>query len=193
MDRFPFRSVQKRDGGLTCEDRLNRALKGLLPDQDHEFHDLVYFWLRRKLFLRKYGDRIRVGVRPMYDKHLEMDERANSQIHARVGPIVLDKLLTLLPLVSEAQMEDSVEDELRGHHGCYRCRHYASAWDRRSERRVDSSWAFPACAIYGFIPPVCLDFILSEHCSDCGIPVAYDPKGETGRSGPLKCRIDLER
>lgn len=171
----------------TCRARLQAELVRILPGQDGHFISQVYSWLRRKTHLRIRGDHFRRNVPPMYLKHVELDKAFTEIILARVGPRLVQQLLELLPLAAEAYMEASVDRSLEVDHGCPRCQHHCSSWDRRGERGEHGTWSATECAIYGFIPPVCLHFALTSYCSECGREVAYDPKGDTGREYALMC------
>lgn len=187
MERALPERPRRGDNVPTCRARLNAELWRLLPGQDEYFISQVYSWLRRKTHLRIRGDHFRRKVPPMYLKNVELDKSFTEIILRRVGSGLVQQLLELLPLATEAFMEASVDRLLEVDHGCPRCQHHCSSWDRRGERGEHGTWPATDCAVYGFIPPVCLHFALANSCSECGRDVAYNPKGDTGRECALTC------
>lgn len=177
----------------SCQELLEEEISRLIPGKDRHFLLRVGLWLRGKTFLRIHGDHVRRTVTPMYIKFMELDAKVGRDVLDSIGPLVYEQLLRLQPMATEAYMERSIEQDLEMHHGCHRCRHHDSAWDRRGERGEGGIRPSIDCSIYGFIPPVCLDFAETRHCADCGSEVTYDPGDDSGRIMQLTCDACLEK
>ena len=107
---------------------------------------------------------------------------------ARVTDETLERLGELYLLAEDLRREMDASRDLQASHGCAKCRHCFSSWERSagdSERDSDGVAAL-FCEVYGDVPAFCFDFEPTRSCSRCGTGVSPKPFPK-GDPIPVEC------
>ena len=114
------------------------------------------------------------------------DETERHPVQAGVAEETLERLKNLYPLAQDLGRELRSSAELEDHHGCAKCRHCFSSWERTRGEPEPEGAPGPFCDLYGGVPAFCFDFKATRYCSSCGRRVS-PKKVAQGDPVPVEC------
>lgn len=178
--------------GWVLKARLEEAIRRFIPGASEEQLQLACLFVQRTVRLADARRQAEQHPQTLFSTvHLEQSRRMKEEVERElldsgVEQDTLDRIAELYALAQDYLRKLSAELQLEAEHGCAKCRHGSSSWERSGGEKLEDDDRFPICDVYGEVPAFCFHFEPTRFCSKCGTSVAPKPF-QKGDPVPVEC------
>lgn len=176
----------------TLEDKMDEAVRRVMPGASPEVLGKASHLIYRSAMVAEARRKVeRYPQEPFWvlslRRWLEMKEDVKRWLLERgVTDEILERLGDLYPVGNDLRRELQASSQIEDSHGCVKCRHCYSSWERSGGVPEGEEPPGPFCDVYGDVPAICFDHNPTRHCRSCGKKVSPARVAQV-HSIPVEC------